>query len=87
MIKTTLSALFILLFASLANAQMYYGEQRQGEFGLAIGAGHYFWRPQHTRFVKSSEIFGWRILYQTIQQLCWRKAGCELCFFGLFRYL
>ena len=42
MIKTTLSALFVLFFAGILNAQSYFGEQRQGEFGLAVGAAQYF---------------------------------------------
>ncbi|MDQ2752701.1 MAG: DUF6089 family protein, partial [Bacteroidota bacterium] len=42
MIKNILPFLFLFIFAAGANAQGYYGEQRQGEFGLAIGAAHYF---------------------------------------------
>ena len=41
MIKKILPVLFILFFAGAANAQ-YFGEQRIGEFGFAVGAGHYF---------------------------------------------
>lgn len=42
MTKKILPALFLFLVASAANAQTYFGEQRLGEVGLAIGAGHYF---------------------------------------------
>lgn len=42
MIKNICSALIVLCFAFAANAQMYYGEQRTGEFGVAVGAAHYF---------------------------------------------
>lgn len=42
MYKTIILAGFLCLSAFLSKAQQYESNVRQGEFGLAIGAGHYF---------------------------------------------
>jgi hypothetical protein len=42
MYKSILLAGIICLSAVVSKAQLYQGNVRQGEFGLAVGAGHYF---------------------------------------------
>lgn len=42
MARITFPVLFLLLLSVGVTAQSFFGETRQGEVGLAIGAGHYF---------------------------------------------